>query len=80
MKTIQLSLAAEKELAKQPKWTLMLYLQEKGELSVYEIAKELNWSTGKAHSTAKSLIASKAVKTRTIIKNGRAVKLVKLAD
>lgn len=77
---MQISETIQKELEKIPKWKLMLYLKEQGESSAYKIAKDLNWSTGKAHSIIKRLEKSKAVKTKTIVLNGRAVKLVKLAE
>lgn len=77
-KQIQISLSLEKELIKNPKWKLMLYLQEHGETSVYKLSKTFGWTTGKAHSIVNSLIKSKAVKARKIEKDGRISKMVKL--
>lgn len=79
MKTIQINRTVEKELEKLPRWKLMLYLQENGESSVYKMAKDLNWSTGKTHSVVNALLRSKAVKVRVEIKNNRALKLVWLS-
>lgn len=78
MKTIQISKPIEKELESIPRWKFMLYLQEKGESPVYQISKELGWNTGKTHSIVTSLLKSEAVKTRTVVRNGRALKLVRL--
>ncbi|MBI4053416.1 MAG: winged helix-turn-helix transcriptional regulator [Candidatus Diapherotrites archaeon] len=82
MQTIQLpvSESIKKELEKIPAWKAMLYLQENGETSAYQLAKALGWTTGKAHATIKKLEKSKAVKSRKTTVNGRAVKLVRLAN
>lgn len=79
-KTMQLEVSRtiQKELEKIPRWKLMLFLQQSGEASAYTISKNLGWSTGKTHSLIKNLEKSKAVKTKTKIINGRAVKLVRL--
>ena len=58
MKTIQVSRSVEKELESLPKWKLMLYLQENGETSVYQISKDLSWTTGKTHAIVTSLLKS----------------------
>ncbi len=80
MKTIQVNKSIEKELESLPRWKLMLYLQNHGEASVYQISKALFWTTGKAHALVNSLLKSGTVRTRTAVVNGRTVKLVKLAD
>lgn len=80
MKTIQITKSVESELEKLPKWRLMLYLQEKGESEVYHISKDLGWTTGKTHALVNSLLRSKAVKIRSLVRNGRALKLAKLAE
>ena len=77
---IQIQRAVQKELEKIPVWNAMLYLQENGETSAYQLAKALSWTTGKAHATIKKLEKSKAVKSRKTTVNGRAVKLVRLAN
>ncbi len=77
---IEISGAIAKELGKIPRWKMMLYLQENGESEAYRIAKDLQWTTGKAHSIIKALEKSGAVKTRNEIKNGRAVKLARLVE
>lgn len=79
-KTVQMSLVVERELAKLPPWKAMLYLDENGETSVYKMAKDLGWSTGKAHAVINSLIKADAVKARTHVQNNRVVKLVKLVS
>lgn len=61
MKTIRISRSVEKELETIPKWKVMLYLQEKGESSVYEISRSLTWTPGKAHSVVNSLVKSAVV-------------------
>lgn len=80
MKTIQISKSVEKELETIPKWKVMLYLQEKEAASVYQMAKDLDWSTGKTHAVINSLLKSAVIKSKTVVKNGRATKLVRLAE
>lgn len=77
--TTLMSKAIEKELAKIPRWKLMMHLQEKGETSAYRIGKELGWSAGKTHSVIRGLEKSGTVKTSMRLVNNRAVKFVKLA-
>ncbi len=68
------------ELEKIPVWKLMMYLQDNGETSAYQIGKELGWGPGKTHGTIKSLEKSNAVETRMQMVNNRAVKFVKLKE
>ena len=46
MQTIQLpvSESIKKELEKIPAWNAMLYLQENGDTSAYQLAKALGWT------------------------------------
>lgn len=78
MKTVEISKALEMELSKNPDWKLMLYLQNKGKTPAYEIAKDLDWTTGKVHAIVKKLSQTNAVKTHLIVENGRTKKLVQL--
>ena len=78
-KQIVVSEAVANELEKIPKWKVLMYLQEKGEISVYSLSKELSWSPSKTHSVVNQLEKSKAIKSKTEIINGRAVKLVSLS-
>ena len=78
LKQITLSARIEAELMKMPKWRLMFLLQEKGPLSAYQAAKELKWSTGKAHGVIRALQRSEAVKCKLKVVNGRTVKMVEL--
>jgi len=77
-KTIQIESVVEKELGRMPRWQAMLYLQEKKEASAYQLAKDLNWSAGKAHSVIRSLQKARVVSVKQIIRSGRALKLVRL--
>ena len=77
---IQVNEAIGRELEKIPRWKLMMFLQEKGETSAYDIAKQLGWSTGKVHAVIKQLEKSKAIDSKKKIINGRAVKLVRLSN
>jgi len=77
-KQITVSESVESELEKIPKWNVLMYLQKNGEISVYSLSKELSWSPSKTHAVIKQLEKSKAIKSRTEIVNGRAVKIVSL--
>lgn len=78
MKNVKISKALEIELNKNSDWKLMLYLQNRGKISAYEIAKELEWTTGKVHAIIKKLSQANAIKTNLIIENGRTKKIVQL--
>jgi len=79
-KQITISESVETELEKIPKWKVLMYLQDNGEISVYSLSKELNWSPSKTHAVIKQLQKSKAIKSKSEIINGRAVKLVSLVE
>lgn len=80
LQKVEMSSVIQKEVEKIPRWKLLLYLQANGEKSVYQIAKDLEWSTGKAHAVVSNLLKTTTIKARKIMKNGRAVKLVKIAE
>jgi DNA-binding MarR family transcriptional regulator len=75
---ITVSESIESELEKIPKWKVLMFLQKNGETSVYSLSKELAWSPSKTHAVINQLEKSKAIKSKTTIINGRAVKLVSL--
>jgi len=77
-KQIQLSLAVEKELEKLPRWKLIMYLQDKGEVTVNSIAQELGWTKSKTHAVVRVLEKGKAVKTIVKLVDNRAVKYIEL--
>ncbi len=70
--------AIENELEKMPKWQVLMYLQKNGEMPVYSLSKELNWSISKTHSVVNQLEKSSAIKSVVEIVNGRAVKSISL--
>ncbi len=78
IQTNPMSKVIEKELAKIPVWKLMMHIHDKGEISAYQIGKDLGWSAGKTHAIIKSLEASNSVETSKRIVNNRLVKFVKL--
>lgn len=78
LKQISIPERIEAEMRKMPKWAFMLLLVEKGPMSAYQAAKELKWSTGKAHGVIRALERSESVKTKLKVVNGRAVKMVEL--
>jgi len=49
-------------------------------LSVYEIAKRLNWSTGKVHGIVRRLEEKGLVKTEIIVENSKVKRLVYPVD
>jgi DNA-binding MarR family transcriptional regulator len=77
-KQIEVSKSIENELLKMPKWKLLIYLQENGKQSAYDLSKEFNWAPAKTHSVIKQLEKSNAIKSQIKLVNGRAVKFVEL--
>ncbi|MHC1631706.1 MAG: winged helix-turn-helix domain-containing protein [Methanotrichaceae archaeon] len=54
-------------------WTLYQLINRKPRLSVYELAKMLNWSTGKAYGSVKRLEKNGLVRTESVSRSGRMV-------
>lgn len=79
MERIEISKVVQKELEKNPKIRVLLHIQDKGQMSVWQLAKELDWQPSKAHAVVRQLEKSHSIKTERKIINGRAVKLIKLA-
>lgn len=77
-KQITVSSSIASELERIPKWKVLMYLQENGKTSAYNLSKKLKWEPSKTHSVIKQLEKSKAIKSEMEIVNGRAVKFVEL--
>ena len=74
--------ATEKRLAlgEIPRWKLQLYLQEKGETSVYRASKELRWTPGKTHAIVRTLEKANVIKSSLSQNAGRTQKIIHLVQ
>jgi DNA-binding MarR family transcriptional regulator len=69
---------ARLELGRLPRWEVQTYLLDKPGKSVYDISKDLGWTTGKAHTVIRTLEFANVVKSKKIESNGRIKKIVTL--
>jgi DNA-binding MarR family transcriptional regulator len=79
MERIEISGAVQRELESNSKIKVLLHVQDKGEISAYQIAKDFGWQPSKAHAIVKQLEKSHSVRVRPDVVNGRSVKLIRLA-
>lgn len=78
LERIAISKAVQRELERSPKIKVLLHLQETGESSAYQIAKDFGWEPSKAHSIVKQLEKSRSVKVQPTVINNRLVKLIRI--
>lgn len=63
-------------IAEDTDWVLYEWIEEHPDLSIYELAKSINWSHGKVCSSVKRLIDDGLVSVEKAIRNGRSVSIV----
>ena len=80
LQKVEMVSVVQRELEKIPRWKLLMYLGANEEKSVSEISRDLEWEPKKTHSIIANLLKTTTIKARKIMKNGRAVKLVKIAE
>ncbi len=63
-------------IAEDTDWELYEWIEEHPNLSIYELAKSINWSHGKVYSSVKRLTNDGLVNVENAIRNGRSVSIV----
>ncbi len=63
-------------IAEDTDWELYEWIEEHPNLSIYELAKSINWSHGKVYSSVKRLTDDGLVNVQKAIRNGRSVSIV----
>ncbi|MHA1300948.1 MAG: winged helix-turn-helix transcriptional regulator [Candidatus Helarchaeota archaeon] len=66
---------ARKKIAEENEWYLYNYISKKPGLSLYQLSKNLNWSTGKIQYYINSLLEQGLIINSTEIINGRTRKI-----
>lgn len=74
-KTIQ-AVRKREALAEDVDWNLYNWIEEHPGLSIYELAKSIDWSHGKVYSSVKRLEQDGLVKVDKVIRNGRSASIV----
>jgi DNA-binding MarR family transcriptional regulator len=76
MRSVQKAAQVRTARAEDEEWDLYEKVSEMPNLSVYELAKLMSWTTGKTRGAVKRLEAEGLVRIEKTIRSGRAVDLV----
>lgn len=71
MRLEEMANLVKRKRAFENKWALLEVISKNPYLSIYELAKKINWTPGKVEHYVKKLIKDKMIENSTEVVNGR---------